>query len=257
MHDLAVSQRSRSLQNPLKLGTFDRTSIRHITGRLGAENKGQAPFQLSNSGAQNAFQNIWMQFTLAQPSYVILLKDPSLDRTFTRWYNISLSTAGPERRSISHPIYYDGTSKFYRGMVGGTQSDLYNVIDEQSAYRDQNRTSLLPLAKGSYTLNINTQRWDQIRYNIYMIIEAPSKTGYYVLEGSNNAENRYTALEQSTASLPAFFLYESSNDDNISPVRDYEVHDRRRWREAWDESYPNQSFPSAITSYLDLVNSNT
>lgn len=256
MSKLEVSQRSRSLSNPLDLGVFDRISIRHFTGRLGAENKGQAPFRLSNSGAQNASQNVWFQFKLNQPSYVTLIKDPSLDRTFTRWYNLALCTNdGPERKSIGHPIYYDKNNKFYRGMVGATQSDLYNVIDEQSSYRDQNRTTLLPLSKGTYKLNVNTQRWDMIRYDMYMIVETPSKTGYCVLEDYSNTDNSYLALESNSFMLPSFFLYESSNNDNISPVREYEVHDPRRWKEAWKEVYPNQSFPDTLSNYLKLVNS--
>lgn len=257
MSQLDVSQRSRSLHNPQELGTFDRLSIRHFKGRLGAENKGQAPFRLSNSGAQNAFQNLWYQFKLAAPSYVTLIKNPMYDRKFNRWFNFALSTTGNDRKSIGHPIYYDGSNKFYRGMVGGTQSDLYNNINEQSRYRDQNKTTLMPLSKGNYLLNFNTQRWDMIQYDVFMIVETPSKTGYCVLEDYREQDNAYLKLEQSSLLLPSFFLYESEHPDNVSPVREYEMHDSRRWKEAWNDIYPNQDFPSTLSSYLKDVNSST
>lgn len=246
------SQRSRSYYNPIDLGRFSRTSIRYLTGRIGAENKGQAQFRCDNSGASFAFQNVWFGFRLDAPSYVILVQDSTNSRT-NRFIDLTLYDTKKERKSMGHPILFDGMNSYYRGMVAGSQCDLYNVLDQRQAADDQDRTSLLPLPKGNYVLGASTQRWDQIRYGIYMIIETPITSGFILLENEPTTKG-YIEQEVSTSFIPAYFLLEDASLGEVDTVRRTDIHDYREWQEAWTDVYPGKPFPSDLTTYLDLAN---
>jgi hypothetical protein len=65
----ALSQPQRTQNNPLLIGTFSQTSLRYLTGTLGAQYKpiGRADTnQTSNGGIGGGTFNHWFQVNLAE-----------------------------------------------------------------------------------------------------------------------------------------------------------------------------------------------
>jgi len=242
-----MPQRSRSYRDPLDLGVYDRTSIRHIKGRIGAENKGQAGFKLSNDGTSNAFQNVWFRVTIKDPGYLIFLKEDNRNQNF---YKINVYTDDSERRQLSYPVNFGDKFRIFNNTVAGISSDLYNSIDPKSEFKDENRTSLFPLPKGSYVINITTQRWDMFRYGIFMILEVPKQTGYLELESSSNTERDFVLLEESTPINPKFILLEGTVIGVLNAVRQVANRDEREYRDAWRDVAKDLPFPDEILNYL-------
>ena len=247
-----MTQRGRSYHDPLDLGTFSQTSIRYLQGRLGAENKGQAGFRSTNDGTANAYMNVWFQVTLTKEAYLILLKENQRQR---RNYNVSVYPKDLEHNQLSYPMKVNGTDSFYNSVVAGYTADLYNIIDDQSSFKDKNRTSLYPLKPGTYVINISTQRWDIFKYGLYLIIEAPFQSGYIQLEAEEDAITSYLEQEQSLVSNPLIFLLEYTIEARVPLVRELTEHSERTFRIAWQQYNPKQSFPAELVSYLRLANS--
>jgi hypothetical protein len=242
-----MTQRSRSYHDPLDLGLYDRTSIRYIKGRIGAENKGQTAFRCTNDGASNAFQNVWFKVTITDPGYLIFLKDDNRDK---RFYSVNVYTADSERRQLAYPMLTGDVCRKFDNMVAGFSSDLYNISDQRPELRDRNRTSLFPLPKGSYVINISTQRWDMFRYGVYMILEMPTQTGYLELETETNSMREFALQEATTQNVPKFFLLEDAVVGVLQPVRERSDHDERELRGAWRESFKDVPFPKEIQDYI-------
>ena len=63
---MTISQRERSQANPLNLGSFDRTSVRLLTGTLGPKS------QIINGGYGNDTYNHWFKITLLKKAFVLV-----------------------------------------------------------------------------------------------------------------------------------------------------------------------------------------
>jgi hypothetical protein len=242
-----MPQRSRSYRDPLDLGVYDRTSIRHIKGRIGVENKGQAGFRLSNDGSSNAYQNVWFRVTLKDSGYLIFLKENNRDR---RHYIINVYTDDHERKQLAYPVSSGAGTNLFNNMVAGVTSDLYNIIDDKSEFADKNSTSLYPLPKGSYLVNITTQRWDIFRYGVYMLIEMPKQTGYVSLETDGNQPREFLLQEGSSLIEPMFLLLEGTVLGVLDNIRERTSRDQREYRDAWSDLSKNKPFPDEILNYL-------
>jgi hypothetical protein len=249
MSHLYESQRGKSFHHPLDLGIFDETSVRYLQGRLGAENKGQAGFRSTNDGTTHAFMNVWFSITITQESYLILIKENQRQK---RNYNVSVYQKDLERNQLSYPLKLteNESGNFYNSTVAGYTSDLYNIIDDKSSFKDKNRTSLYPLKPGSYVINISTQRWDMFRYGVYLIIESPFQTGYFELENDPNSIEYFLGQENTSLSEPSFFLMEDTVAGKLDPVRDLREHSERTLRSAWSQYNTKKPFPDELVAYL-------
>jgi hypothetical protein len=172
-----VSQRQRTQNNPLVLGSFDETSLRVLTGTLGPKNVvvGYADTnQYSNGGFGGGSYNHWYQINLTSPAWIITSKgEPrptyiqisvyDLNKNLIEGRGIfqgdSVSTA-----STSNGIYYP-----YIDHVMGAPSDLYNTFNPNALGKGDDR--YFALDAGSYLLCVSTTRNELLNYTLALVIE--------------------------------------------------------------------------------------
>jgi hypothetical protein len=73
------TQRQRTAQDPLLIGSFAETSIRYLTGTLGPLNQvvGRSDTaQYSNGGFGGGTYNHWFKVKLEAPAWIIITKGP-------------------------------------------------------------------------------------------------------------------------------------------------------------------------------------
>lgn len=183
----ALSQPQRTQNNPLLLGEFSETSLRYLTGVLGAQYKvvGRSDTsQTSNGGIGGGTYNHWFQINLLSPGWIILTKGPprpnyievsayTLDKTPIEGNPIfqadSITTTN------NNQIYIP-----YLNTVMSRQSDLYNTFDRLRLDRGDDR--YYPLEAGSYLICVSSTRNERIEYNLGIVIEFPVNETFFELE---------------------------------------------------------------------------
>ena len=183
-----VSQRQRTQNNPLVLGSFDETSLRVLTGTLGPKNVvvGRADTnQFSNGGFGGGSYNHWYQINLTSPAWIITTKGgPRPNYIQVSAYDLnknpvegrgifqgdSVSTA-----STSNGIYYP-----YIDHVMGAPSDLYNTFNPNALGRGDDR--YFALGVGSYLLCVSTTRNELLNYTLALVIEVSTTEMLLLLE---------------------------------------------------------------------------
>ena len=183
-----VSQRQRTQNNPLVLGSFDETSLRVLTGTLGPKNVvvGRADTnQYSNGGFGGGSYNHWYQINLTSPAWIITTKGgPRPNYIQVSAYDLnknpvegrgifqgdSVSTA-----STSNGIYYP-----YIDHVMGAPSDLYNTFNPNALGRGDDR--YFALGVGSYLLCVSTTRNELLNYTLALVIEVSTTEMLLLLE---------------------------------------------------------------------------
>lgn len=183
-----VSQRQRTRNNPLVLGSFDETSLRVLTGTLGPKNVvvGRADTnQYSNGGFGGGSYNHWYQINLTSPAWIITTKGgPRPNYIQVSAYDLNKNPV--EGRSIfqgdsvSTASTSNGTYYPYIDHVMGAPSDLYNTFNPNALGRGDDRYFALDV--GSYLLCVSTTRNELLDYTLAIVIETVTTDLFLLLE---------------------------------------------------------------------------
>jgi hypothetical protein len=177
-----LSQRDRSLYNPLFLGKFSQTSLRLLQGTLGPRSEliggnvsGFAGFQ---GGYGRETYNNWFKVELTSPAWIILVKAgsvlPSENGIATR--NIRNNTNSRYKFGVYdiNRIPIEGRSIIenpfeFRGQAEGNQADLYNTYNFNR--QDKGDDRFFKLEAGSYLICISAVRNELFEYAAGLVIE--------------------------------------------------------------------------------------
>ncbi len=210
----SATQRQRTRQNPLALGTFDRTSLRYLKGKLGPENKliGRADTnQLSNGGFGGGTYNHWFKITLTAPAWIITVKgEPRPKYIQVSAYDLNdvpiqgrgIFDADSVQQNNNGVIYYP-----YVGHIMSAQSDLYNNFQVKRLDKGDDR--YFPLDAGSYLLCVSTTRNEPLDYSLGLVIEIEDTELELLLETGGQDKFVYeNALDLSNTFVigPDFFV---------------------------------------------------
>ena len=184
------TQRQRTQNNPLVLGSFDTTTLRYLRGRLGPLNQlvGRADTsQQSNGGFGGGTYNHWFQVNLKSNAWIIVAKSGPRP-TYIQTSVYDLDKKPIEGRGIFQSdsvVTVNGSGVFYPYLdtVMGAQSDLYNTFDPGRLDRGDER--YYPLDAGGYLLCISTTRNELLDYEVGLVIEFPITEMVISLEDEN------------------------------------------------------------------------
>ena len=181
------TQRQRTQNNPLLLGSFDTTTLKYLKGSLGPLNQlvGRADTsQQSNGGFGGGTYNHWFQINLKTSAWIIVAKSgPRPNYIQTSVYDLDKKPI--EGRGVFQGdsiVTGHGAALFYPYLntVMGAQSDLYNTFDPARLDRGDER--YYPLQAGSYLLCVSTTRNEIISYEVGLVIEFPIDQILFALE---------------------------------------------------------------------------
>ena len=185
------SQRQRTQNNPLVLGSFDTTTLKYLKGKLGPVNQlvGRADTsQQSNGGFGGGTYNHWFQINLKESAWIIVAKSgPKPNYIQTSVYDLDKKPI--EGRGIFQVDSIEttkGTEAFYPylGTVMGAQSDLYNTFIPQRLDRGDER--YYPLNSGAYLLCISTTRNEPLDYEVGLVFEFLTTELFIATEDESN-----------------------------------------------------------------------
>lgn len=178
----SLSQRSRTQNNPLSLGTFSQTSLRYLQGTL------EPTYQLQTNGFGGGTYNHWFSVELTSPAWIILRKDGERSK-YIQLSFYDLNHIPIEGRSIFQAdsvegnFIFDAEDEVYYPYVGhamGAQSDLYNTFDRFRLDKGDER--YYPLGAGRYLICVSNTRNEPINYNVGVVIEFPNEDLFVLLE---------------------------------------------------------------------------
>ena len=182
------TQRQRTAKNPLLIGSFDQTSLRLLTGTLGALNQVvgyRDTSQNSNGGHGGGTMNHWFQINLSVPAWIITRKGgPRPNYIEVSAYDLNHNPI--EGRMIfqadSISTTANGTTAFYPylGHVMGGGSDLYNTFDRLRL--DKGNDLYFPLEAGSYLICVASTRNEILEYTLGLVVEVPTDDAFLLLE---------------------------------------------------------------------------
>jgi hypothetical protein len=182
------TQRQRTAKNPLLIGSFDQTSLRVLTGTLGALNQVvgyRDTNQNSNGGHGGGTMNHWFQLNLLKSAWIITKKSgPRPNYIAVSAYD--LNHIPVEGRMIfqadSISTTANGTTAFYPylGNVMGAGSALYNTFDKLRL--DKGNDLYFPLEPGSYLLCVSSTRNEILDYTLGLVVEVPTNDMFLLLE---------------------------------------------------------------------------
>jgi hypothetical protein len=183
-----VSQRQRTQNNPLVLGSFDETSLRVLTGTLGPKNVvvGRADTnQYSNGGFGGGSYNHWYQINLKSPAWIITTKGgPRPNYIQVSAYDLNKNPVEGrgifQGDSVSTSSTSNGTYYPYIDHVMGAPSDLYNTFNPNALGRGDDRYFALDV--GSYLLCVSTTRNELLDYTLALVIEISTTEMLLLLE---------------------------------------------------------------------------
>lgn len=177
-----LSQRDRSLYNPLFLGKFSQTSLRLLQGTLGPRSEliganvpGFAGFQ---GGQGRETYNNWFKVELTRPAWIILIKAGSVlptengiatknIRNFTNsryMFGVyDINRVPIEGRSIIENPFE------FKGQAEGNQADLYNTYNFNR--QDKGDDRFFQLEAGNYLICISAVRNELFEYAAGLVIE--------------------------------------------------------------------------------------
>ena len=183
-----VSQRQRTQNNPLVLGSFNETSLRVLTGTLGPKNVvvGRADTnQYSNGGFGGGSYNHWYQINLTFPAWIITTKGgPRPNYIQVSAYDLNKNPVEGrgifQGDSVSTSSTANGTYYPYIDHVMGAPSDLYNTFNPNALGRGDDR--YFALGVGSYLLCVSTTRNELLNYTLALVIEVSTTEMLLLLE---------------------------------------------------------------------------
>jgi len=208
---MSTSQRERSQNNPLNLGTFSQTSLRLLIGNLGARN------QVIQGGYGNYTYNHWFQITLAEPAWIIAIKAgsklatenivPATNSGYAINRRFQISVYDENRTPIQERNINEKESGYW-AHIAGAQSDLYNTFNGDRA--DKGNEIYYPLEAGNYLLCISATRNEYMTYGVGLVIEFPTKGEDFIL--TEDAVEAFV-IQENTATDP-----ENTFEEITSPV---------------------------------------
>jgi hypothetical protein len=207
------TQRQRTQNNPLVLGTFDTTSLKYLKGKLGPLNQlvGRADTnQLSNGGFGGGTYNHWFRVDLKKNAWIIVAKaGPRPNYIQTSVYDLNKTPI--EGRGIfqEDSVLLNNKSETYYPYLGtmmSSQSDLYNTFSSTRLDRGDER--YYPLEAGGYLLCISTTRNELLDYEVGLVVEFPITELFIALEDEDEAN---LFLQETTIDF-------SKTIDILSPV---------------------------------------
>lgn len=180
-------QRQRTAQNPLLIGSFDQTSLRLLTGTLGALNQVvgyRDTSQNSNGGHGGGTMNHWFQVNLLTPAWIITKKGgPRPNYIEVSAYDLNHNPIQGRMifqfDSIS-TIHENSRFYPYFGNVMGAGSDLYNTFDRLRL--DKGNDLYFPLEAGSYLICVSSTRNELLDYTLGLVVEVPTDDMFLLLE---------------------------------------------------------------------------
>jgi hypothetical protein len=183
-----VSQRQRTQNNPLVLGSFNETSLRVLTGTLGPKNVvvGRADTnQYSNGGFGGGAYNHWYQINLTSPAWIITTKGgPRPNYIQVSAYDLNKNPIEGQGifqgDSVSTTSVTNGTYYPYIDHTMGAPSDLYNTFDPNALGRGDDR--YFALGVGSYLLCVSTTRNELLNYTLALVVEVSTTEMLLLLE---------------------------------------------------------------------------
>jgi hypothetical protein len=223
-----ATQRQRTAQDPLLIGTFDETAIRYLQGTLGPTNQlvGRADTGLSsNGGFGGGTYNHWFKIRLLAPAWIIVAKGPPRPK-YIQVSAYDLNRNPIDGRGIfdadSISINNDGTVFYpYVGHVMGAQSDLYNNFDPRRLDKGDDR--YYPLEIGEYLICVSSTRNERLEYAVALVIEVADPTPVLLLED-------YSRLLFEDTPSESFILMDTT--ENYTGAEDHE-HSLTEWQTAW------------------------
>lgn len=177
-----VSQRQRTADNPLLLGTFNQTSLRYLRGTL------KPTYEVQSNGFGGGTYNHWFAVDIESPAWIILTKDGER----SKYINISfydLNRNPIEGRAIFQADSVPGDFLFdeedqvyypYLGHAMSTQSVLYNTFNQYLPFKGDDR--YYPLNAGRYLICVSNTRNEPINYNVGLVVEFPTEEILILLE---------------------------------------------------------------------------
>lgn len=244
----SLNQRQRTRDNPLVLGTFNTTSLRYLTGRLGPENKvvGRADTsQNSNGGFGGGTMNHWFQINITTTAWIIIAKGPP------RPQYIQVSAYDLNFNPIQGRMIFDDDSITttadgnivhpYFGHIMGAGSDLYNVFNYSRI--DRGNDLYYTLEPGSYLLCVSSTRNELLDYAVGVVVEVADQNPFLLLEDFN------------------FFLFENPGGtsqilcditDDYTGAEEHE-HSLSEWTAAWNREHQDTDKLPAVFPPLTTV----
>tara|TARA_B100000427_G_scaffold300764_1_gene283422 strand:+ start:195 stop:917 length:723 start_codon:yes stop_codon:yes gene_type:complete len=228
-----TTQRSRTANDPLLIGTFDETSIRYLTGKLGPTNR------VSSTGYGGGTYDHWFKIKIETEAWIILTKGGGSEK----WFTISaydLNKNSIVGRAIfdkdSMPSVVDGkVMNPYVGTIMSTGSDLYNNFDARRFDRGDSR--YYPLDIGEYLICVSSTLSTPLDYAVGIVIEMADPFPVLLTED-------YDRL-----------IFENTPDQddiicdttvNYTGAEDHE-HSLTEWKTAWSrERQPYEKFPEVL-----------
>jgi hypothetical protein len=222
------TQRQRTAQDPLLIGSFAETSIRYLTGTLGPLNQvvGRSDTgQSSNGGFGGGTYNHWFKVKLDSPAWIIIAKGPPRPK-YIQVSAFDLNHYPIEGRSVfdadSVSVSTDGELFYpYVGHVMSAQSDLYNFYDPRRLDKGDDR--YYPLEIGEYLLCVSSTRNERLDYAVAIVIEVADPTPVLLLED-------YGRLLYEDTNEESFILINTPPD--YTGAEDHE-HSLSEWKAAW------------------------
>jgi len=175
-----TSQRQRTKENPLDLGTFGELSLRYLTGTLGPLN------QVGLNGYGGGTYNHWFRINLVSPAWIIVAKGgPRPNYIQTSVYDLNTNPVNGlpifDPDSIRQGLNNVGSVYIpYLDTVMSQQSDLYNTFDPIRLDRGDDR--YYPLPAGSYLLCVSSTRNERIEYSVGIVVEFAQDELFLALE---------------------------------------------------------------------------
>ena len=228
-----LTQRQRTANNPLLVGTFNETSIRYLKGTLGSKNK---PII---GGYGGGTVNHWFKFKIDLASWIILVKAGGWEKWFT------ISTYDINRNPISGRAIFSSDSLKtiedgkvyhpYSGHIMGSQSDLYNQYDSSRLDKGDSRYS--PLEPGEYLLCVSSTLNTPFEYEVGVVIEISDLNPVLLLEDYDRLRyETITELDDFLVDTPEGYTGADSHDHSLS-----------EWKIAWKrERQADQKFPEVL-----------
>jgi len=184
---VGISQRTRTRNNPLFLGTFSTTSLRYLQGTL------QAVYNVQSDGFGGGTYNHWFSVEITSPAWIILSKDGERSK-YVQISFYDLNQVPIEGRSIFQAdsvrgdFFYDSEDEVYHPYVGhamGAQSDFYNTFNQYLLDKGDDR--YYPLGTGKYLICVSSTRNEPLDYNVGVVIEFPSADLFILLEDTDGS----------------------------------------------------------------------
>ncbi len=238
---ISQSQRQRTQDSPLVLGSFNQLAIRSLKGTLGPKNQvvGKADTNfISNGGFGGGTYNHWFQINIESPAWIIIAKGgPRPKYINVSAYNLNripiegraIFDADSVSQAINGDVYHP-----YVGHVMNKQSNLYNQFFANRLDRGDER--YYPLETGSYLICVSTTRNERLDYEVGLVVEFPTTTFDILLEDYN------------------YLLYEDASESYViaDTTDNYEENDRHNhslsdWDTAWKrERQEGTPFPDYL-----------